>query len=909
MNKRILFPAAVMGCSFLGACSTPFGDKLVNIDWSSTQLPGTISVSDPRMYRREALINERNALVNWHNELLEKVTISDFKPEIVREIETVRQLSLALGYNFDSSAGRTSRRASELADIQQEIDVVKLRTQLNQLKRDVELVESKFGGQTEPVNSGVEKLGSGASASPTATITSTEQLKTANEQLKAEIDRLKAILTRFDGDSKPAAIANSSVNPIDAFRDISAYKESVISARNASSLDELHDFRGTALIRLNFEAIVVPEISRLKAAGVVQMKIVRPTFSAAENERLYRGWLNYINSRINVWTGSGWKPDNELLRSAVADNFDIAEYRYSPSKDGGRLQCPGFLLVSGVPDNKECTSLVFAVPKFKGTSVQEGAYSSLAKYLGYFDLKRSEKDDREIFQKAQELVPSQAKKLLVDCGIPGAKPMPENTGRDDARKLYDALDLARLRVAGGEALATVERVAQNLIEEKGFALPSNDHLSLIGVRMARAQMLISSFENVAYADCSDAKKDNFRNQRPSLQVPTSFSQILDSGENRVSIYQVGPREQVQQVSTVARTANSLALAASLTAAAPGSGQAVSAAGSYSRQAIGRAATFERVPSLVGYSVFDKKTFGWVIGPKATIDPKGQIELEQSLRTYDLSVDLSVPSWWPSFGIETVTAWAPEVRAIAEGKITLGSGTVPKNIPLSQNDADYAALTSRVALGGIEERRKVSLKERRLSGQLVSACQGSTLFIRGENIWRATVAVINGQRLGPDALSVAPDMSGILLTVPPLTEELGDLKKPTVSLRILTPYGEVITEVDYVPKPTAGCKPPDKKANTDGPQVTTVEPIQFVAPALITFQVWGVKLDQITRITLNGQVGTHKVRKDAKFMEVSFSREQTAGLPVSRTNSLSFFKDDEKLDAKLIEITANTGGKP
>ncbi|HEX8585476.1 MAG TPA: hypothetical protein VF680_13840 [Allosphingosinicella sp.] len=907
--RKLSFVVVLTATTALAGCGTPFSGKSTGIDWSGPQGAGTIAVSDPKMYRREALINERNDETEWIGTLLTASKTIDFKPEIAREVELITALSGALGLNFDPASGVNYRRAAETGDLQQEINTMRLQLQLDQLRRDAELVRSKFDAQTEPVNANPGTLGDGT-VTPAASITAAS----AADQLKAAIDRLSTLAGRLDAEGKGPLSSSSfsTANPGDVFRDRSAYRDLLKSARNAASLDELHDYRGTALIRLNFQATVIPDRARAKAPGIVQMKVVAPTFDAEETERVYRGWLNYINSRLNKWTGTGWEPDVELLRSAVADNFGTMEYYYAAAAGGKDPSCAGFALtVSGMPAAGKCKSLIFAIPQFRGTSAQEGAYSSLEQYVGFFDLGESEAEDRRKFQRARELVPAEASKLVTNCGVSWSPPVPQGRAPTPAQELDDYLRQARVRLNGGATLIEIERLARQLLAERNLPPAETGALTTLAARAARARMLISSFEAVAYKDCSPDQMRSAGKLERGLHIPPGFRDLTQGGEERVAIYEIGPREQVQQVSTVARNANSLALALSVAASAPGSGAAASAAAGYSRQAMGRAAALERVPAVVGYAIAAERTFGWVLGPRAALDPRGKLELEQNLRAYDLSVDLSVPASWPWVGIETVTAWAPAIGHIAGARVTRLPDEQEKalvKIPLSKNHADYEEMTKRLATGGLEEWRRATLAGD-LNGQAVSACRPATLLIKGERIWRASMALIGGHRLDGTAIRVAPDMSGILLQVPALDDHLGDVGASKVPIRILTPYGDVDGTVDYAPKPAAGCKAPEKKVTADAPTVTAFEPTRFAQGATrIQFTITGTKLDQVSRVTLNAQPGTVKHGNEGKSMQVIFETQQLDGLPVSRTVPLNFYKDQEKVDGKLVEVTAKNGGE-
>lgn len=87
---------ALLMCTTLSACATPYGDNLAT-DYGPKQILGSITVSDAKLYRREALINERRREVRYIDTLLANTEKDGFAigPEIAREIEVIRALALA----------------------------------------------------------------------------------------------------------------------------------------------------------------------------------------------------------------------------------------------------------------------------------------------------------------------------------------------------------------------------------------------------------------------------------------------------------------------------------------------------------------------------------------------------------------------------------------------------------------------------------------------------------------------------------------------------------------------------------------------------------------------------------------------------------------------------------------------
>lgn len=918
------------------------------MDWSGKAAPGTIAISDPKMYRREALINERNRDVVWIDDMLDKSGTIEFKPEIAREIETITSLSAALGLSFDPAAGLNYRRDQKTGDLKQQIDAMRLQLQLDQLKRDADLFRSKLETQTDPVNTDLGKIGD-----PGVPPASSGVSAAAADQLKAAIDKLNAALVgRLDADGKPAAApANVGVNPSDLFRDRAAYRDTLKAARNAASLDELHDFGGSALIRLNFQATILPDRQRASIPGVVQMRVVTPQLSSGEQLQIYRGWLQYINKHINISNGSGWTTNSDLLGSDVIENFDLVRFSYAPAAGApansappraargaksktapaartmGPSTCSGLVVDTDAPAEPGCATLTFAVPKFLGTSSQEGAATNLAEYRAF--ILQDPAREMDHYNEARSTLATNPASVVAGCEAPRLPS--EGPGRN----LYNELLRARAIAAGGSVLAEIDRIARRMLSDDRVAPPDEPKMALIAMRAARSDAMLRTFEQFAYpANCTDRQRTAFRTSGAVLFIPPRFNELLARDTGRVAVYDIGPREQSQQISTVARAANSLSLAVSIAAAAPGSGAAANAAAGYSRQAMGRAAELERLPAVVGYSVTSSRTFGWVVGPRASVDPKGKITLDQSLRSYDLSVDLSVPGWWPYFCLQSITAWAAHTRDISDAALDVppkngakeecasesepshgdSSDTLSKlrmtRVSMSPNDSDYAWLTAYIGYGDVEERRTASLDDRTFSNQFVSACRPTTLIARGPSIWRTGLVIIGGAKIPPASVSVAPDMSGIVIDVPALDDTLGADTSADVTIRLLTPYNVVDGTVTYRSKPGGGCRTVDKpqKPAPNGPSVSSPAPKTSSVPADLPIQVSRSKLDRIDGAILAGQSGSVDVSGKGRGLKITFARDETASIARSRSVPLVLLRGDKAIVEKAVEVTANNGGR-
>ena len=389
-----------------------------------------------------------------------------------------------------------------------------------------------------------------------------------------------------------------------------------------------------------------------------------------------------------------------------------------------------------------------------------------------------------------------------------------------------------------------------------------------------------------------------------LTIPDAFSKkVTQSG--RIAVYDVGPREQAQQVSTVARSAQALSLAAAVAAQAPSSGVGARAGLGFLRQAIGKAEALERVPTVVGFASAanslapapsrSNTAFGWLVLPRATVKPgKGTITLDQNFRAQDLSVDLAVPGWWPEVRLAVSTTWAPDWQTMPEAGLRPDARTERMQVvPLPTRPGDMTGLTELLTgeIGHIPSIDDVS-------PTALPACEDTVLRIKGSNIWRASSVLLNGRRItGPD-IEVMPDMLGILVSVKGGSKARED---EDAGLEVLTPYGAVgwrgkIT----LAKADPDCKP-EPAVDTSEPIVTSVLPASVPRNGAQEITLVGTALKSITEARLAGQNAKIEKLADAR-LTISLTAVQMCAIATGDKMPLQLFKGDKLGPATTIGVT-------
>lgn len=849
----------LLGASALSGCAGTFNQSL-RYDAGVANAPGTITLSDPKLYRSESLINERADEVAWIDGLIadsrSKVV---FKPDLIRELEQITAFSASLGLRFDPAAALNYRRARETGDVQQDIDVLKLQLQLEQLRRDAELFRAGLPTQKESLNQELGMLGDGTV--PPASGGTTAATAT---QLQGSIDKLLTGLgDTLRAEGKPPTLTTVTTNPFDDFRDRAAYRDLLKTARNAAKLDELHDSGNARLVRLNFQASVIPDPKYPKSLGAVQMRLVQSGRRQPSGEQL-RDWLEYVNTAVQFRSQNGWRLGGRLAGRSSDGSFEVVSI--GPIE----LLLPVTLRADGRPQDPSTVISRSLLLDAQDTGIIQAALNDLSR------------------------TPS-AETAAVEREICS----PSSSGNEAARRAAEAISYA-LQVAYDQEQAGLWVTLARKVAAKYGAVWSGPDATqrLERASSLRAQLLARLR---ARAECAAALAP-FQKDLTWTAVAAS-----DFGGSGIRIYEVGPREQVQQVSTAARSASGLALAAAVAASAPGSGAAGEAAAGYSRQAMGRASALERVPAVVGYSTAGEGLFGWVIGPRASLDPKGRVDMQQLLKPYDLSVDLSIPGWWSELELDITTTWAPSSALLAGGALP----GAPQRIKVPLANFPEQAITNYLLEGGRKDVRIVSVQ-----GGPVNGCMPSTLLIQGDNVWRTEKVMVIGQIVGGEAIKIAPDMRGVLVTVPAIAPPpKGSVKRV---LYLMTPLGtEETTEFEYLPEPTGeACKLPKAAAaaSPDAVSIASVSPLlDFEVPAKFTIDVTGANLGKITAVKLHNQAGNLNVSAGGKVMTVRFSEDDTGGIPSSDNVALEFFekaKDggpDKLVDTRRARIRRKQGG--
>lgn len=758
----------VSGCADMGYYTNTFG----RLETKSTEpKPISVYLSSPQIFKREALINERRGEVDYlESKLKESETIS-FTPELLRDVEVVSSLAAQFGLSFDSGVKKQYDQVSQLSDLQNQISVVRLQEQLGQLQRDLQLMQASYASQTTP-----SALSSGSTSTVPVPSVSVHSLP----ELSSLTSRIKDLIERLDKTSSAPRSSVASSSPIDTFQDRQAYRRVLQSAINAVTLDDNHDSKGNSLFRMQFRATVLPsdEIND-RFLGALNMRVAPPELSEKDLGSLYSAWLDHVTLRLNEVSSNGTiVRDPTLLTMGMMNKyFSIERFvvgeRSINSKEGNFSSEPCFDLT----------------PSLKEALVGE---KNGCKGMGYlvavspWDREEQTKMDWQAIESRQGEKRPEDEKRLQRLGL---KQFP----------------------ASLEMFTTLERELDQIQKANNRLVGVVSRLSYLPVQLDQIVGLIEAIRK------RQGGNINSQSEVKGEKAAASFRGVLCSGDpckasGETYAYAVTPAELAQHLSTATRMGSATQVAASLSALLPAHGAGVSTALGYSRAAVGKIDTLERVPLIVGFShasgkdkskwkpdasVSDNGFFGWLLGPKVVIDPeKKQLLLQHELAPYDLTVDLVAPGWWPRFDVEYCGTWGITTTSNSMGaRGETGIAAWPCDTGTETRNSTTEKRISRADLDGItgillknDDHPRLDLASiTRVEPSVISGCSGKvTLLVEGSRVWRTQSAYIGG--LQASAISVLPDMAGIAATfdISQLPQRPGQFVQPKLTLA--TPDG-------------------------------------------------------------------------------------------------------------------------
>jgi hypothetical protein len=541
-------------------------------------------------------------------------------------------------------------------------------------------------------------------------------------------------------------------SPQEEFRDRQAYRAELRSALAAVNLDDLHDLAGNALFRLQFKATLFPGEFKSKF-GVARLTVIQPHLKSDEVASIYRIWLGHLSSRLNYFDAQArLVGDTQYQNSGISPRFAHVVrigLTKNPSEDAGRDACLSLPSLAGDDQLLRCHPVSLTVAPAASAQVRD-MFSSDAdvQFLKAADALRTllaTPDGIQVWCDDWLQLQQLSNLIKVAYGILAATPSLEaaldgivaGSGQVDqghasgGGQADDLLDLRLQYQRLGSAAAGVRSHVNRLVEAAESVLLLSERLSSNA----------SPCSTAAAAALAGTPAINSEIRRKALRPPEAFTAALvenDRANGQAYAFGTTPAELAQRLSTTASASASLEVALALSLSSNRQDASAQAGSGFARSAAQTAAALERVPLVVGFSdrhleqdreirVRPKTArtghtlqdtgigpgksthrvpqFGWVFGPKMRFDGK-RFVFEQSVASYDLAADLSVPSWWPRIEMEVETAWVANWHD--KKGVLSGADRTDRTIsvPLPVNRADLDGLTKFLTRDSV--RRSVEL---------------------------------------------------------------------------------------------------------------------------------------------------------------------------------------------------------
>lgn len=319
--------------------------------------------------------------------------------------------------------------------------------------------------------------------------------------------------------------------------------------------------------------------------------------------------------------------------------------------------------------------------------------------------------------------------------------------RDDTElHLKTIEELTKLRVPIGEMIVEIDKNLGRIAAEKKLKKEDSEYLrtkyiaELVKEKYRRQGLLM--FLEI------DESQDQSLTVKSKENVVGSFDDALRK-RSFPYCYAITPKELVQRISDVAsrREATQLSLSLGFLMGSVGLESLIE----YVRVTEGIFQAIRRQPLVVGFSKdYEKEenaTFGWMIGPKFSLQENGKgsyfrhAPVQQSL-----SALVSLPSWWQIVELKIKRYWRRE-----DGTKVMGHEIIEYVVDLP---GDLQGITDALS----EEKNRPPIPKFIEDFNMEIGKPGK-LVISGTDLWRSPEVFIGSQQA--DRISVLPNMLGIV----------------------------------------------------------------------------------------------------------------------------------------------------
>ena len=800
----LLFILLIGGC-FLKDNKKTFAQPVVEqigVDENNQPHPeerALILLSDPQVYRRETLINDRLREINHLKVGLDKANWETaFHPQLLRDLSDVSSFAASVGLNFDPLAGLKGEHQQKILEgaidreeLAQQIDIVKLEADLLRVRNQLEeLREDK--SKAEPSASATAPT---AVPGTTTSISASKPAPKALANLQSAIENLHNKISKLDK-------TQTSASPEDQYEDLAAYRAKLRADLAATRLDDVHDIDGNALYRIQFSAHLFPQ-DPSNRWGVLETEIHRPELTDDDIREIYFTWLAHQTARLNV-IGKGGK-------NIHAADFPMRLGRGSRLYDVAKLKFPighsswAHVHVATMYKHAKDVEAILGqkIPSYMFQKKDADYAGQLVAANGY-SVKPSSKPDCKL------------EKLFEVKEFKNSKVMK----MQDAMKAYvEAMHIMQLRLSVNAAATGLEQsMLESYLHQHSLNKQLRSRLEKYDNLVSTARIWLDDFlgrlqfeDDTIKEQCGAASAYTVRQARTIpghvckilLEGSTNYKNLEEEPENshacgikprtcentvdsendylcnntgrgRVYVYAADPKIQHQRISTVANAANSVNVALGIAASIPKSGVGLDAGIERLNSSVGQIDSIERTPIIVGFAQGEIQSgatrrssiakFGWVFGPPVKIDTvNNAIKFAHSVISQRVVVDVSVPAWWPYIDLKTNSSWVSGWK----GKDNTLDNTKARErwirVPLPIGSADMDALSDHAR--SIHFRQSHGAQTARIYDvhpSIVHGCGDVTFLLKGPNLWRDPSVYLNGQK--HSTITVLPDMAGVAATI-------------------------------------------------------------------------------------------------------------------------------------------------
>ncbi|MDQ7248947.1 hypothetical protein [Dongia sedimenti] len=362
---------ALLATALVGGCDGPFSLTLNHVNEKGPQRNAVIAISDPQIYTRERLLNDRDDEVEFLRQQMDDVNNQDFTPRLKRDLDMLLEIVASISAKFDPVAGASIVQQAQIAGLENEAQIKQLEARIDELEKNPKPSDPKEGAQS-------------ANSGDLAPI-STKDLTTDMRAFLSELTNAIKARNTDPNTTKPTLRDNkvSDATPSEVFRDKIAYRNEILAALQQAQLDDRHDLDGNALYRLQIKATVFPGKIKDKYA-LTRMTILPPVFEDSNSiSRLYLEWLAHVARQLNpvqdakgVTVGDAEIASRYAMFGAATGTFRTS---YLPYKKREKADCSIESAAKASSEDAEKASSEDAATAGSGDAAKAGSEDSANK--------------------------------------------------------------------------------------------------------------------------------------------------------------------------------------------------------------------------------------------------------------------------------------------------------------------------------------------------------------------------------------------------------------------------------------------------------------------------------------------------------------------------------------------------